>query len=95
MSLIRKIVIPSLFVASFLVLGVWQDQLSNESVAQSGRSVPRFEVDPFWPQPLPNHWVMGNTIGIDIDDQDRIIVTDSRGRLIVYQKDGNYQEPST
>ena len=69
MSLIRKIVIPSLFVASFFVLGVWQDQLSNESVAQSGRSVPRFEVDPFWPQPLPNHWVMGNTIGIDIDEE--------------------------
>ena len=74
MSLIRKIVIPSLFVASFFVLGVWQDQLSNESVAQSGRSVPRFEVDPFWPQPLPNHWVMGNTIGIDIDERDHIFI---------------------
>ena len=74
MSLIRKIVIPSLFVASFFVLGVWQNQLSNESVAQSGRSVPRFEVDPFWPQPLPNHWVMGNTIGIDIDERDHIFI---------------------
>ena len=53
MSLTRKFVIPSLLLASLFVLGVWQDQLSNESVAQNGRSVNRFEVDPFWPQPLP------------------------------------------
>ena len=74
MSLTRKFVIPSLLLASLFVLGVWQDQLSNQSVAQSGRSVPRFEVDPFWPQPLPNHWVMGNTIGIDIDERDHIFI---------------------
>jgi hypothetical protein len=22
---------------------------------------PRFEVDPFWPKPLPNHWILGQT----------------------------------
>ena len=31
---------------------------------------PRFEVDPFWPKPLPNHWVLGQAIGIWVDDQD-------------------------
>ena len=25
---------------------------------------PSFEVDPFWPKPLPNHWVLGSTIGV-------------------------------
>ena len=24
---------------------------------------PRFEVDPFWPKPLPNHWLLGSAIG--------------------------------
>lgn len=32
-------------------------------------------------------------IGIDIDDQDRIIVTDALSRLVVYRKDAEYQEP--
>lgn len=35
----------------------------------------------------------GRPIGIDIDDEDRVIVTDGRGRLQVYQKDNAYAEP--
>ena len=33
---------------------------------------PRFEVDPFWPKPLPNHWVLGSTIGLSVDAQDHV-----------------------
>ena len=33
---------------------------------------PRFEVDPFWPKPLPNHWLLGSTIGVWVDEQDHI-----------------------
>src|SRR5215813_480023 len=33
---------------------------------------PRFEVDPYWPKPLPNHWVTGSTIGVSVDAQDRV-----------------------
>ena len=40
--------------------------------AQSAREAPRFEVDPFWPRPLPNHWVTGSTIGLSVDSQDRV-----------------------
>ena len=32
-------------------------------------------------------------VGIDVDDQDRVIVTDAMGRLVVYSKDREYQEP--
>ena len=35
---------------------------------------PRFEVDPMWPKPLPNHWVMGETIGVSVDAQGHIWV---------------------
>jgi DNA-binding beta-propeller fold protein YncE len=35
---------------------------------------PRFEVDPLWPKPLPNHWVMGETIGVSVDAQGHIWV---------------------
>jgi DNA-binding beta-propeller fold protein YncE len=33
---------------------------------------PYFEVDPYWPKPLPNHWVVGSTIGVSVDSQDHV-----------------------
>lgn len=33
---------------------------------------PIFEVDPLWPKPLPNHWLLGMAIGIWVDDQDHV-----------------------
>ena len=35
---------------------------------------PRFEVDPMWPKPLPNHWVLGNVIGVGIDANDHVFI---------------------
>ena len=37
-----------------------------------GVQAPRFEVDPLWPKPLPNHWVIGQTIGLDVDSNDNV-----------------------
>ena len=34
--------------------------------------VPKFEVDPEWPKPLPNNWVIGSTIGLSADSHDNI-----------------------
>ena len=36
------------------------------------RIVPRFEVDPLWPKPLPNHWLLGSTIGVSVDSRDHV-----------------------
>jgi DNA-binding beta-propeller fold protein YncE len=33
---------------------------------------PMFEVDPLWPKPLPNHWILGSTIGVTVDSQDHV-----------------------
>ena len=33
---------------------------------------PRFEVDPFWPKPLPNNWILGQVAGMAIDTQDHV-----------------------
>jgi len=35
---------------------------------------PRFEVDPLWPKPLPNHWVLGSTIGVSVDSRDHVYI---------------------
>ncbi|HWN40104.1 MAG TPA: hypothetical protein VNP02_16495 [Gammaproteobacteria bacterium] len=33
---------------------------------------PRFTVDPLWPKPLPNHWLLGSTIGVSVDSRDHV-----------------------
>jgi hypothetical protein len=38
----------------------------------SGPQAPMFAVDPLWPKPLPNHWLLGSTIGVDVDAQDHV-----------------------
>ncbi len=34
--------------------------------------VPVFQVDPLWPKPLPNHWILGSVTGVWVDAQDHI-----------------------
>ncbi|HEX7079447.1 MAG TPA: hypothetical protein VF329_00335 [Gammaproteobacteria bacterium] len=36
------------------------------------RMAPRFEVDPFWPKPLPNHWILGSAVGVSVDSRDHV-----------------------
>jgi DNA-binding beta-propeller fold protein YncE len=38
-------------------------------------SVPVFRVDPFWPQPLPNHWLVGAVVGVAVDARDHVWIT--------------------
>ena len=35
---------------------------------------PRFEVDPVWPKPLPNHWILGSVIGVGVDSRDHVFI---------------------
>jgi hypothetical protein len=42
---------------------------------------PRFEVDPMWPKPLPNHWVIGSVIGVAVDSNDHIWMIHRQGAL--------------
>lgn len=56
-------------------------QLKNDGMTASRLEAPRFEVDPFWPKPLPNHWIMGNVVGVDVDAQDHIWVVHRQGTL--------------
>ena len=69
----RTLVISAMFVTILAALSIAARSLDN-SVAQSGGTVqaPRFEVDPFWPKPLPNNWLLGSTIGVSVDSRDHV-----------------------
>ena len=45
---------------------------AQEEAASGAVMAPRFEVDPLWPKPLPNHWLLGTVIGVDVDDEDNV-----------------------
>ncbi len=36
------------------------------------RQVPTFRVDPFWPKPLPNRWIIGAVAGVAVDSRDHV-----------------------
>jgi hypothetical protein len=33
---------------------------------------PYFEVDPLWPKPLPNHWLLGAAVGVSVDEREHV-----------------------
>jgi DNA-binding beta-propeller fold protein YncE len=40
--------------------------------AQNAKQVPSFKVDPLWPKPLPNHWLVGAVAGVALDSKDHV-----------------------
>jgi DNA-binding beta-propeller fold protein YncE len=64
-------------VRSIVACGIAAPVLIAATTAQGPSVVaapPAFEVDPAWPAPLPNNWVLGPVSGIGIDTRDHVVV---------------------
>ena len=72
----RNVAIGTGVITLLVALGIGQSVMQRTAAAQAKMAVqaPRFEVDPMWPDPLPNHWVMGNVIGVGIDKNDHVYI---------------------
>ena len=46
----------------------------NTPAADAPQAAPQFDVDPAWPKPLPNRWLMGQAAGVAVDGHDHIWV---------------------
>ena len=70
----RNVWIAASFVVVLGALALTDVVLQPVVEAQNGGTVraPRFEVDPFWPKPLPNHWLLGAAIGVWVDERDHV-----------------------
>jgi DNA-binding beta-propeller fold protein YncE len=78
----RNLYIASGFVALLAAMGVGSMLLEKKAVVQAATATaPRFEVDPLWPKPLPNHWILGQTIGVSVDAQDHVWIIHRAGSL--------------
>ena len=79
----RNLYVAAIFAALMLALGIGSALLQKRAVvhAAGGVQAPRFEVDPMWPKPLPNHWILGQTIGVSVDSNDHIWIIHRGGSL--------------
>ena len=49
----------------------------------TAQAVPQLQVDPFWPKPLPNNWLLGQVAGVAVD---------SRGHVWIVQRPASLSE---
>src|ERR1017187_1730188 len=78
----NRFFVAGAFGAVFIMLGMASSMLEKKATVQaSGLQAPRFEVDPLWPKPLPNHWLLGMTIGVSVDSQDHVWIVHRQDTL--------------
>ena len=68
----RHLVTGAAFLAAIAGIALAERALVRQAAAQPTVQAPRFEVDPFWPKPLPNGWMLGMTIGVAVDSNDHV-----------------------
>jgi DNA-binding beta-propeller fold protein YncE len=69
-------------IATLALITYWQRPQVQAATAQA----PRFEVDPMWPKPLPNHWVVGPVIGVSVDSRDHVWILHRQASLEVKEQ---------
>jgi DNA-binding beta-propeller fold protein YncE len=80
--------------ALLVTLAVAQLAVQRAADAQApGGRAPIFQVDPMWPKPLPNHWVLGSVIGVAVDSQDHIWIIHRPSSLAEYEKGAALEPP--
>ena len=74
---------------------VYVVQSRLQHAAAAAPEAPLFEVDPFWPQPLPNHWVLGSVVGVGVDSRDHVFVIHRQAPLNERTEIGASTDPPT
>ena len=85
----RTLLVTGALGAAILTLAVGQSRLVA-SLAQPAVQAPVFEVDPFWPKPLPNGWVLGSTIGVGVDARDHVYIIHRGGATLNARTEAGY-----
>ncbi|MGH7540933.1 MAG: hypothetical protein ACRELC_08045 [Gemmatimonadota bacterium] len=92
MNRTRDLLIGITLLATVGALGWGQAVLGRSVTPQI--EVPLFEVDPLWPEPLPNHWILGSAIGVGVDSRDHVFIV-HRGNGDPRTELGAAQDPPT
>ncbi len=87
----RKLLLVAAIAVAIAVACVAQDS-AEQTAASDGVMAPVFEVDPFWPKPLPDHMVLGSAIGVGVDSRDHVFIV-HRGNLTERTEGGADADP--
>jgi DNA-binding beta-propeller fold protein YncE len=83
--LMHNLLVGSGLLTVLVALGVTQALLETRAAAEGAVEAPTFEVDPFWPKPLPNHWVLGSAVGVTVDARDHVFIV-HRGAMSLNER---------
>ena len=72
--------------AVLTILAVW-------SVSLAAQNTQTFAIDPYWPKPLPDKWIIGRTGSICADAHDHLVVTNRRD-ITAEEAETSIQSPS-
>ena len=59
---------------------------SETSAGTESSATPQFRVDPFWPRPLPNNWMLGQVAGLAVSNDDNIWIVHRPSTLDARQR---------
>jgi hypothetical protein len=67
--------------AGALAFGLTMVAVGPPVAAQDAAAAPEYRVDPFWPKPLPNDWILGQVAGVAVDSRDHVWIIQRPGSL--------------
>ena len=76
-----------------LVACAWLASGRFSAPLQAQSNGPKFEIDPSWPKPLPEGWIIGRTGSTCVDAHDHLIVTNRRD-ITAEEAETSKQAPS-
>jgi DNA-binding beta-propeller fold protein YncE len=79
--------------ATTIICGVVAGLFSAQMVR--AQEAPRFVVEPFWPKPLPDNWILGQVSGIAVDKHDHIWIIHRPSTLVDDEKGATATPPTT
>jgi DNA-binding beta-propeller fold protein YncE len=90
----RTLILAAALIAVLAALGAAQAALQSTAGANTVEA-PIFEVDPLWPQPMPNNWLLGSAIGVGVDSRDHVFVIHRPESLNARTEVGAAADPPT
>jgi len=64
-----------------VTLGSLATLAAGAVAATETKEAPSFAVDPAWPKPLPNLWLVGAVVGVAVDSKDHVFIVHRPGTL--------------
>lgn len=90
---LRPVLLGAVLVSLAGLLGCVEPEVQEAGADDSAQGrPPAFKVDPFWPKPLPNDWLLGEVGGMAVDSRDHIWIIQRPGSLTEDEL-GAAQEP--